>query len=261
MNNYYAVVTGASSGIGRAISIKLAERGFNIIAIARQHSLLDELKKVLEELNSNIEVVTKSCDLSNTENAISLYEKLKSFDIRVWVNNAGIGYYGDAFKQPIKEVKTLLNLNINTLAVLSLMYIRDHQFSDNSQLINVSSAGGYTIVPTAITYCGSKFFVSSFTEGLAHELLRSDAKVKVKLLAPAATKTNFGRIANGVDEYDYDKVFGTYHSSDELADFFMQLYDSESVIGYVDRESFCFKLMDNKMPYANNNKFNQNVPM
>ncbi|MEX0425488.1 SDR family NAD(P)-dependent oxidoreductase [Providencia rettgeri] len=84
--------------------------------------------------------------------------------------------------------------------------------------MNVSSAGGYTIVPTAVTYCVSKFFVSSFTEGLAHELLSLNAKVKVKvkLLTPAAIKTDFGRVANGVAHYDYDKVFCTYHSSEEL---------------------------------------------
>ncbi|EMT6577014.1 MULTISPECIES: SDR family NAD(P)-dependent oxidoreductase [Providencia] len=258
-NKHYAVITGASSGIGRAISIKLAERGFNIIAVARRDSLLNELKIKLRKINQYIEVVTKSCDLSITDDAISLYEELKAFDIRVWVNNAGVGYYGEAFSQPIKDAQTLLNLNINTLAVLSLMFVRDNQNIDDSQLINVSSAGGYTIVPTAVTYCASKFFVSSFTEGLAHELLNLDAKVKVKLLAPAATKTDFGRIANGVEYYDYDKVFGTYHSSEELADFFIQLYDSNNVVGYVDRESFSFKLLDNKMPYANNNKFNQKI--
>ncbi len=258
-DKHYAVVTGASSGIGRAISIKLAERGFNIIAVARRDSLLNELKSELGRINQSIDVVIKSCDLSITEDAISLYEELKVFNIRVWVNNAGVGYYGEAFSQPIKDIQTLLNLNINTLAILSLMFVRDNQHTEDSQLINVSSAGGYTIVPTAVTYCGSKFFVSSFTEGLAHELLNMNAKVKVKLLAPAATKTDFGRVANGVELYDYDKVFGTYHSSEELANFFIQLYDSNNVIGYVDRESFSFKLLNNRMPYANNNKFNQKI--
>ncbi|MBQ0343553.1 SDR family NAD(P)-dependent oxidoreductase, partial [Providencia rettgeri] len=232
-NKHYAVITGASSGIGRAISIKLAERGFNIIAVARRDSLLNQLKIELRKINQYIEVVTKSCDLSITDDAMSLYEELKAFDIRVWVNNAGVGYYGEAFSQPIKDAQTLLNLNINTLAVLSLMFVRDNQNIDDSQLVNVSSAGGYTIVPTAVTYCASKFFVSSFTEGLAHELLNLDAKIKVKLLAPAATKTDFGRIANGVEYYDYDKVFGTYHSCEELADFFIQLYDSNNVVGYI----------------------------
>ncbi|SUC32079.1 3-oxoacyl-[acyl-carrier-protein] reductase FabG [Providencia rettgeri] len=93
-NKHYAVITGASSGIGRAISIKLAERGFNIIAVARRDSLLNELKIELRKINQYIEVVTKSCDLSITDDAISLYEELKAFDIRVWVNNAGVGYYG-----------------------------------------------------------------------------------------------------------------------------------------------------------------------
>lgn len=159
-NKHYAVITGASSGIGRAISIKLAERGFNIIAVARRDSLLNQLKIELRKINQYIEVVTKSCDLSITDDAMSLYEELKAFDIRVWVNNAGVGYYGEAFSQPIKDAQTLLNLNINTLAVLSLMFVRDNQNIDDSQLVNVSSAGGYTIVPTAVTYCASKFLLA-----------------------------------------------------------------------------------------------------
>lgn len=76
-NKHYAVVTGASSGIGREISIKLAERGFNIIAVARRDSLLNELKVELGKINEGIEVVTKSCDLSIIDDAISLYEELK----------------------------------------------------------------------------------------------------------------------------------------------------------------------------------------
>lgn len=258
-NHHYAVITGASSGIGRAIALAFAKRGFNIIAIARRGILLEQLKTELKTLNPNIEIVIKICDLSNVENAYLLYDELSPFDIDVWVNNAGIGYYGEAAKQSLEDVNTLLNLNINTLAMLSLMYVRDNHSLENKQLINVSSAGGYTIVPTAVTYCGSKFFVSAFTEGLAHELLNAGAQLKVKLLAPAATKTEFGKVANNLAHYDYDQVFGTYHSSNELADFFMQLYDSENVIGYVDRESFSFKLLNNRVPYANHSKSNQKL--
>ena len=95
----------------------------------------------------------------------------------------------------------------------------------------ISSAGGYIIVPTAITYCASKFFVSTFTEGLARELQESNAKLQAKVLAPAATKTNFGNVANNIKEYDYDKSFGSYHTSKQMADFLLQLYDSNEVVG------------------------------
>jgi hypothetical protein len=142
------------------------------------------------------------------------------------------------------------HLNIEALTILSSLFARDYKDAEGTQLINVSSCGGYTIVPTAVTYCAAKFYVSIFTEGLAWELKEMGAKMKPKVLAPAATKTEFGMVANNVSEYDYDKFFGTYHTSKQMAGFLIELYDSEKVVGLVDRESFCFRLADPLFPYA-----------
>ena len=125
------------------------------------------------------------------------------------------------------------------------------------QSFDESSAGGYTIVPTAVTYCAAKFYVSTFTEGLAWELKETGAKMKAKVLAPAATKTEFGMVANNVSEYDYDKSFGTYHTGKQVAGFLLELYDSEKVVGLVDRESFSFWLADPLFPYAGKSSHNQ----
>ena len=67
----------------------------------------------------------------------------------------------------------------------------------------------------------------------------------------------FGMVANNVSEYDYDKSFGTYHTSKEMAGFLLKLYDSEKVVGLVDRESFSFRLSDPLFPYAGNSAHNQ----
>ncbi len=80
--------------------------------------------------------------------------------------------------------------------------------------------------------------------------LRAGAKMRAKVLAPAATKTEFGMGANDVTEYDYDKAFGTYHTSKEMAGFLLELYDSEKVVGLVDRERFCFRLSGPLFSYA-----------
>lgn len=80
--------------------------------------------------------------------------------------------------------------------------------------------------------------------------LRAGAKMRAKVLAPAATKTEFGMGANDVTEYDYDKAFGTYHTSKEMAGFLLELYDSEKVVGLVDRERFCFHLSGPLFSYA-----------
>ena len=83
--------------------------------------------------------------------------------------------------------------------------------------------------------------------------------MKAKVLAPAATKTEFGMVANNVSEYeyDYDKSFGTYHTSKQMAGFLLELYDSAKVVGIVDRESFSFRLADPLFPYAGNSSHNQ----
>lgn len=116
-------------------------------------------------------------------------------------------------------------------------------------------------LPNAITYCASKFFVSTFTEGLARELQESNAKLQAKVLAPAATKTNFGNIANDIEGYDYDKSFGSYHTSEQMAGFLLQLYDSNEVVGRVSRESFEFELTSPLFDYAGNSKHNQTVTL
>ena len=143
--------------------------------------------------------------------------------------------------------------------LFSTLFVHDYKDIKGTQLINVSSCGGYTIVPTAVTYCATKFYVSTFTEGLARELKSSNAKMQAKVLAPAATKTEFGKIANDVPEYDYDKLFGTYHTSEQMAEFLMQLYDSDKVVGAVNRETFEFQLSDPLFHYAGNSTHNQKL--
>ena len=128
---------------------------------------------------------------------------------------------------------------------------------EGTQLINVSSCGGYTIVPSAVTYCASKFYVSAFTEGLAQELKAAHYKMKAKVLAPAATETEFGKTANHVSEYDYHKRFPIYHTAPQMAKFLLKLYDSDETVGIVNRETFEFQLTEPILPYAGNSAFNQ----
>ena len=135
--------------------------------------------------------------------------------------------------------------------------MRDYKDIEGTQLINISSCGGYTIVPTAVTYCAAKFYVSTFTEGLARELEEAGAKMRAKVLAPAATKTEFGKVANNVCECDYDRLFGTCHTSRQMAAFLLELYDSDQVVGAVDRETFEFRLCGPRFDYAGNSRHNQ----
>jgi short-subunit dehydrogenase len=253
----YTVITGASSGIGYETAKAFAGRGKNLIIIARRTNNLEKLKAEILEHNSSLDVVIKTADLSVSQNINRLYQELKEYKLETWINNAGFGNYGSVESQNIKKVETMLRLNVEALTIFSTLFVHDYQNVEGTQLINISSAGGYTIVPTAITYCATKFFVSTFTEGLARELQEAHAKLQAKVLAPAATKTEFGNVANDVNEYDYDKLFGTYHTSGQMAEFLLQLYDSDKTVGIVDRETFKFHLLDPQFAYAGKSSHNQ----
>jgi short-subunit dehydrogenase len=256
-DNKYTVITGASSGIGYETAKAFAKRGKNLVIVARSKENLEKLKMEILNDNTSLDVIVKDVDLSIISNVHQLYEELKPYGIQTWINNAGFGSYESVANQNLEKIETMLRLNIEALVVLSSLFVRDYQNIEGSQLINISSAGGYIIVPTAVTYCASKFFVNTFTEGLARELEASNSKLQAKVLAPASTKTNFWNVANNVDGYDYDKSFGSYHTSEEMADFLLKLYDSNQVVGRISRETFKFELTSPLFDYAANPKHNQ----
>lgn len=253
----YTVITGASSGIGYETAKAFAARGHNLIITARRFNNLKCLKAEIQKDFLEVDVIIKAADLSFTKNVYQLYDELKEYSLKVWINNAGFGNYESVKEQNPQKIETMLNLNISALTILSSLFVRDYADTEETQLINISSCGGYIIVPTAVTYCATKYYVSAFTEGLAYELKNSNAKMKAKVLAPAATKTEFGKIANNTKEYNYDKSFGTYHTAKQMSEFLLQLYDSSMTVGIVDRETFEFKLSEPIFNYAGNSAHNQ----
>lgn len=255
----YTVITGASSGIGYATAKAFAQRGKNLIIVARRRGPLENLKSMALELDPTLDIVIKVCDLSILQNIYQLYSELKQYHIETWINNAGFGNYSSVARQDLNKTETMLRLNVEALTILSSLYVQDYKDIKGTQLINISSRGGYVIVPNAVTYCATKFYVSAFTEGLAHELKAEHARLQAKVLAPAATQTEFGKIANDVSEYDYDKSFGNYHTSTQMADFLLQLYDSDQTVGAIDWKTFTFYLKSSVFDYAGNSRHNQKI--
>jgi len=255
----YTVITGTSSGIGYVAAKAFAERGKNLVITARRGNNLKRLKREILEKHPDLDIVIRCADLSIPENVYQLYSGLREYEIETWINNAGFGNYDSVSDQDLNKIGMMLNLDIEALTILSSLFVRDNKDVDGTQLINISSCGGYTIVPTAVTYCAAKFYVSAFTEGLAWELKENGCKMQAKVFAPAATKTDFGKVANDVAEYDYDQIFGTYHSSKQVAEFLLKLYDSDKIVGTVNRENFLFELKEPQFDYAGNSNHNQNM--
>lgn len=239
----YTLITGASSGIGKATSILFAKKDKNLILVARRIELLENLKKEILEINPNLDVILKPFDLTNTEKLVDFYNSLKNLHIETFINNAGFGDFSSIGDNNIEKVTSMIRLNIEALTILSSLYTNDYKDIENSQLINISSVAGYTVINRAVTYSATKFYVSAFTEGLALELKLNNHKMRAKLLAPAATITEFGKVASGKENYDYSRYNKT-HTSEEMANFLYELYLSNKTVGIVDRVSYEFSLTD-----------------
>ena len=221
-----------------------------MILIARRVELLQNLKDEIAKISPESDVVIKICDLARSENVLALWDELKSYELKALINNAGFGDCGAVGERDLAKISQMLRLNVISLTLLSHLFVRDYKRKP-AQLINTSSVGGYSIVPNVVTYCASKFFVSTFTEGLHRELAQDkEAKMQAKVLAPAATRTEFGLMATDDAGYDYDAAFKRYHSSEEMAEFLLALYDSDACVGAVNRDSFEFSLSKPRFDYA-----------
>lgn len=241
----YVLITGASSGIGFASALAFSKRGKNLILVARRKERLEELKRRIREIDDCLDVIIKVLDLSDITNVYTLFNELEDLQIETLINNAGFNSgYLPLLDADVSKMEQMINLNITALMVLTTLYIKKYANVDNTQVINVSSTGGYNLVKKAVNYCASKFFVSAFSEGLHKELKSCGAKVTVKVLAPSATDTEFFAVASNNKITSCSEMYRSYNTSEEMANYLLKLYDSNSPVGYVNRTNFTLELSD-----------------
>lgn len=188
----YAVVTGASSGIGLECAKLLAKRGYDLILVARRVERLLKLEKKLEE-QYGIHVVVMPCDLSEPRNCKELYQKCSSFPIEVVINNAGFGKVGDFDELSLEDELNMIDTNVKALHILTKLFL---QGMKQGYIMNVASIAGYQPVPLMATYAATKAYVLNLTKALNYEMRRKKKKVFVCALCPGPVDTEFDRIAN-----------------------------------------------------------------
>lgn len=186
-----ALVTGASSGIGRDMARYLASLGYTVYAVGRDERKLSDLKN---EFGEKIQVIIK--DLSVKENAISLYEELKMENIDLVVNNAGFGVFGEFADTDLEREISLINTNITAVHILTKLFLKDMLRENKGKILNVASIAGFAPGPLMGAYYASKAYVLRLTESVYEELKKKKSDVTISTLCPGPVDTNFNNVAN-----------------------------------------------------------------
>ena len=188
-----ALITGATSGIGRAIADELAARGWSIIAASRNMTAMKTLKKELEA-QYGITVHTYRADFSRPGADVKLFEAIQKdrHKITALVNNAGIGLPATIMtEQNQAEAEALFSINCTAVFRLSMLFGRDMQKRKYGRILNVSSTAAFQPMPVSALYGATKAFVLSYSEAMAMELKKHG--VTVTALCPGLTETAFFR--------------------------------------------------------------------
>ena len=186
-----ALITGASSGIGRDMSIILSQKGYDLILVARRMEKLEELKKTL-----STDVQTISLDLSKEEACFSLYEQVKEEDIDILINNAGFGIFGVFDEIDIQGELKMIDTNIKAVDILTKLFLKDFKRKNSGYILNVASSAAFLPGPLLSSYYASKAYVLRLTEAIYEELRRAGSKVYVGSLCPGPVDTEFNQTAN-----------------------------------------------------------------
>jgi short-subunit dehydrogenase len=238
-----ALITGASSGIGKELAHIHAATGGDLVLVARSTQKLNELKIELESKYKIIAaVITK--DLTAPNAAQELYDEVKSLDIEVnyLINNAGFGGIGKFLERKLEEDVSMIQLNVVALTQLTHLFSQDFVKRASGKVLNVSSTASLIPGPLQATYYATKAFVTSFSNALSEELRGTG--VTVTNLMPGATDTDFGKVS-GMDK---TKLFDAPVSALQVA---QDGYDAmlSGEIDIISGLTFSQKLLMKMMPF------------
>ena len=208
-----ALITGASSGIGKDMARYLASKNIDLILVARRKKLLEDLKK---ELTVNVIII--NLDLNDEKNVYKLYEQVKDEKIDILINNAGFGLFGDFKDTDLNRELEMINVNVKAPHILTKLFLKDFVKKNSGYILNVCSSAGFMAGPKLNTYYATKNYLLKLTMAINEELKKENSKVKICALCPGPTNTEFNKVARGtfsikeasseyVAKYAIDKMF------------------------------------------------------
>ena len=185
----FALVTGATSGIGYELAKLLAKDGYNLFIVGREQATLNTVAKEFER--DGIRVICFEKDLFNENAPFEVYDEVKAQDIKidVLINDAGQGQYGEFVDTDIRKELQIIQLNVATMVVLTKLFLKEMVNRREGKILNLSSVASKSPGPWQSVYHGTKAFVQSFTEAIREEV--KDTGVTITALLPGATDTDF----------------------------------------------------------------------
>ena len=186
-----ALITGASSGIGKDMARILAQKNYELVLVARDVKKLEETKNELKEI-TKVEII--STDLSNEENCKELYKKVQNIDILI--NNAGFGDCGNFTKTSLEKDLNMIKTNIIAYHILTKLYLIDMKAKNQGKILNVASIAGFMPGPLMATYYATKNYVVRLSEAIREELKKEKSNIQISILCPGPVETNFNKVAN-----------------------------------------------------------------
>ena len=208
-----ALVTGASSGIGKEIAKYLDSLGYELILVSRDK---ERLENVASSLKNKSKIIVM--DLRKIEDIKSLYVLVKNDDIDVLINNAGFGLFGNFSESDLGKELEMIDLNIKAYHVLTKLFLKDMKKKNEGYILNVASSAAFQSGPLMSTYYATKSYVYRLTEAINYEIKKEKVNVTVSCLCPGPVATNFNNVANVrfsvkplkanyVAKYAIDKMF------------------------------------------------------
>ena len=206
-----ALITGASSGIGKEMAKYLGELGYDLVLVARSKDKLEVLKK---EIKTNVTIF--DYDLSIQKNCYKLYDKLQDEKIDIIINSAGFGAFGNYKTDNLDNELNMIDLNIKCLHILTKLFVNNKH---TKRILNVSSSAGLMKGgPLMSAYYATKSYVCSYSFAIYEELRRNGSDKKISVLCPGPVDTEFNKRAHVnfnlkslepsyVAKYAIDKMF------------------------------------------------------
>ena len=186
-----ALITGASSGIGAAFAWELARRANDLVLVARRKDRLEELAGSIEQ-KCGIAVEIVAADLASEEGLAGVEQRIAGAEnLELLVNNAGFGTQGLFFRANVAGQDQMHRLHVLATLKLTHAALPGMVRRGKGGIINVSSVAAFLQLPGSVSYCATKCWMNSFTEGLALELKGVGSEVKMQALCPGYTRSEF----------------------------------------------------------------------